>query len=147
MANDALGMLAQDRETGTDAVSGIVHGRQAGPVVRPTVHVLLMTAAEKLKPAEFALVAQFLDEKILAAIDDRLHHHVNPARSSLGLDQLFAFLNGGGHWHRAGDVLARFESGETLSGMIGNWRVDVYGVNVGILEQLVVIGEAVFNPE
>src|SRR5258708_37129811 len=107
MANDALGMLAQDRETWTDAVRGIVHGRQARPVVRPTVHVLLMAAAEKLNPAEFALVIQFFDEEIFAAIDDRLHHHVNLARSSLGLDQLFAFFNGCGHWHRAGDVLAR----------------------------------------
>ncbi len=31
--------------------------------------------------------------------------------------------------------------------MVGNGRVDVYGVNAGILEQLVVIGVPVFDPE
>src|SRR5581483_2811048 len=84
VADDALGQgdaarLAQDRQTRTDAVGGVVHRRQAGPVVGPAVHVLLMAAAQELNAAQFALVVQVLGEKVLAGIDDGLHHHVDLA--------------------------------------------------------------------
>src|SRR5262249_26341479 len=46
MADDALGMLAQKRQAGADAVRRIMHRREALPVARPAFHVLLMAAAQ-----------------------------------------------------------------------------------------------------
>ena len=85
VADDALGMLAQDRQAGADAVGGVPHRRQARPVIGPAVHVLLVAAAQELEPAQLALVVQLLDEQVLAAVDDRLHHHVDLAAVALGL--------------------------------------------------------------
>ena len=79
VADDALGMLAQDRQAGADAVRGVPHRRQARPVIGPAVHVLLVAPAQELEPAQLALVVQLLDEQVLAAVDDRLHHHVDLA--------------------------------------------------------------------
>ena len=64
------GQLADDRQTRTDAMGRIMHRRQAGPVVGPAVHILLMAAAEELNAAGVAaFVVQFLHEKILAAVN------------------------------------------------------------------------------
>ena len=41
---------------GADAVRGIPHRRQAGPVVGPAVHVLLVARLQELELAQFAFV-------------------------------------------------------------------------------------------
>ena len=56
VADHTLSMLAQESQAWADAVGGVVHGRQAGPVIGPAVHVLLMAAAQELNPAQLALV-------------------------------------------------------------------------------------------
>ena len=43
-------------ETRADAMRGVLHRRQAGPVIRPAVHVLLMARLDELELAQFALV-------------------------------------------------------------------------------------------
>ena len=126
---------------------GVVHRRQAGPVVGPAVHVLLVAAAQELDAAQLALVVQLLDEQVFAAVDDGFHHHVDLAARPLGLDELLALLDGGGHRHGAGDVLAGLEGGEALGGVVGDRRVDVDGVDVGVVEQLVVVGVADLDAE
>ena len=106
VAHDALGVLAEQGQTGADAMRRVVHRRQTRPVIGPTVHVLLMTTAQKLNPAQLALVVQLLDEQVLPAVDDRLHHHVNLAALPLGLDELLALLDRRCHRNRTGDMLA-----------------------------------------
>ena len=72
-----------------------------------------MAAAEELDPAELALVVQLLDEQVLAAVDDGLHHHVDLARGPLRPRRSGRHSSiGRGHRHRAGDVLARLERGD-----------------------------------
>ena len=115
VADDALGVLAQEGQAGADAVGGVLHRRQARPVVGPAVHVLLVAAAQELEPAQLALVVQLLDEEVLAAVDDRLHHHVDLAAGALGLDDLAALVDGRGHRHGAGDVLAGLQAPRSTS--------------------------------
>ena len=136
VADDVLGVLAEERQARADAVGGVVHRRKAFPVAGPAVHVLLVAAAQELDPAELALVVQLLDEQVLAAVDDGLHHHVDLAALSLRLDDLTALVDRGGHRHRAGHVLAGSERGDRLRGVIGDRRVDVDGVDVRVGEQL-----------
>ena len=126
---------------------GVVHRRQARPVVGPAVHVLLVRAAQELDPSQLALVVQFLDEEVLAAVDDGFHHHEDLAARPLGLDEPLAVFDAGGHRHGAGDVLAGLEGGEALGGVVGDRRVDVNGVDVGVGEELVVVGVADFDAE
>src|SRR5580704_4432833 len=97
MADDALGMgglalAAEQRQAGADAMRRIPHRRQAGPIARPTFHILLVRAAEKLDPTQFSFVVHLLDEKIFAAVNDGLHHHVDLADLALKLDDLPAFV-------------------------------------------------------
>src|SRR5262249_22736963 len=147
VADDALGVLAEQGQARADAVGGVVHGRQAGPVVGPAVHVLLVAAAQGLDPAQLALVVQLLDEEVLPAVDDRLHHHVDLAGLAPGLDELLALLDGGGHRHGAGDVLAGPQRGQALRGVVGDGRVDVDGVDSRVPEQLVEVGVAGLDAE
>jgi hypothetical protein len=51
-----FGRFADQAGHRADAVGGIPHRRQAGPVVRPAVHVLLMGGLHELELAEFALI-------------------------------------------------------------------------------------------
>ena len=75
-ARDVLGLGVGQRQARADAVRRVLHRRQAGPVVRPAVHVLLVARLQELDLAELALVVQLLDEQELAGVDDRLRHHV-----------------------------------------------------------------------
>ncbi len=101
-----------------------------------------MTAAEELDAAQLTLVVEFFDEQILAAVDDGLHHHVDLADLTLELDDLAALVDRGAHGDGAGHVFAGLERGDRLRCVIGDRRVDVNGVYVGVLEQLVVAGVA-----
>ncbi len=147
MANNALRQLAQQGQAGADAVGGVVHGRQAGPVIGPAVHVLLMAAAQELDASQFALVVEFLHKQVFPAVNDGLHHHVDLAGGPLRLDQLFALLDGGGHGHGAGDVFAGLERRQALGGVVGDGRVDVHGVDRGVLEHVFVAGVASLDAE
>ncbi len=59
-----------------DDVRGVVHGDHLLPILRPAVHVLRMRRGEVLDLAELAFLVHLLDEQELAAVDDRLGHHV-----------------------------------------------------------------------
>ena len=52
---DVLGLGPRQGQAGADAVRGVVHRRQTGPVVGPAVHVLLMARLQELDLAQLAL--------------------------------------------------------------------------------------------
>ena len=89
-------------------------------------------------PPELALVVQLLHEQVLAAVDDRLHHHVDLAALALRLDDLPALVDGRRHRHGARDVLAGLERRDRLRRVVGDRRVDVHRVDVRVAQQLLV---------
>ena len=139
VADHALGMLAQDGQAGADAVGGVPHGGQSRPVIGPAVHVLLVASPQELKPAQLALFIQLLDEKILAAVDDRFHHHVRLAALSLGFNDLLAFFDGSSHGNRARNVFSSVQGFDRHPGMIGDGGVDVHGVDVRVFEEISIL--------
>ena len=143
----ALLRIAEDRQTGTDAVGRIPHRWQARPIVGPAVHVLLMAASQELNTAQHTPVVQILGEQILATVDHRLHHHVGLARLLLGFDDLSAFFNRYSHRHRAGHMLASVECRDGLLGMIGNRAVDVHRIDVRIFQQFFVTAVSLGHAE
>ena len=102
------------RQHRPDAMRRIPHRRQAGPIIRPTVHVLLMAGLEKLDFAQLPLFVEFLDVKKLTGIDHCLHHHVSLFRPPDEIHDFPAVRNAGGHGHGAGDVFAGLERGDGL---------------------------------
>lgn len=105
-AGNVFRFMAAEPEEGADAVGGVVHGGEAGPVAGPAFHVLLVGGFEKLEFAEFAGVVEFLHEEELAGVDDGLHHHVFEAGGGAEFDDRFAVLDRGRHGDGAGDVLS-----------------------------------------
>ena len=146
-AADVLGESVDHAEAWADDVGGVVHGNHAFPVFGPAVHVLRMTGGEVLDLAEFAVVVEFLYVEEFAGVDDGLGHHVPEAGFLDDLADFLAFLDGGGHGHGAHDVFARPEGLEGLRSVVGNGGVDVDGVDLGILEELVIVGVAFFYIE
>jgi len=106
-----------------------------------------MAGLQKLDFAELPLFVEFLDVKKLAGIDHRFHHDVFLFRLLDEVHDFFAVLNTRGHRHGAGDVFAGLERGDGLPGMIGNRRVDVNGLNLRVLQQLVEIVVASLHSE
>ena len=131
----------------TDAVRRVVHRRQPRPVARPAVHVLLVARLQELQLAQGTVLVELLHVEELAAEYDRLHHHVAEAGGVAELDDAFAVLDTGRHGHGAGDVFARFERGDRHRRVVGNRRVDMDEVDVGIFQQLGVVGVAAADPE
>ncbi len=138
VADDVLGVLADERQARADAVRGVVHRWKAFPVSRPAVHVLLVAAAQELDPPELALVVQLLHEQVLAAVDDGLHHHVDLAALALRLHDLAALVDRRRRRHGAGDVLAGLERCDRLRRVIRDRRIDVDGVDVRVAQQILV---------
>src|SRR6185503_2684035 len=95
-----------------DTMRGVPHGRQAGPVIGPAVHVLLVTGLDELELAEFARVEQLLHEQVFAGVNDRLGHHVFEPGLLDEFDDLPAVADARGHRHGAGDMFAGFEGGD-----------------------------------
>ena len=124
-AAHVFGRLADHASHGADAVRGIPHRREAGPVVRPAVHVLLVGSLHELQLAQLALIELLLHEEVFAGIDDGLHHHVLEAGLLDEIADLFAVFDAGGHRHGAGDVFARLERLDAHPAMVGDGRVDV----------------------
>jgi hypothetical protein len=135
-AAHVFGVEAEQAGDGTHAVRGVPHGRQAGPVVGPAIHVLLMRRLEELHLAQHSLFVEFADVEELPGVHDRLHHHVLQPGLLHQLHDLLAVLDAGRHGHRTGDVLARLERGDGHPAVVGDGRVDVDGINVGILEDV-----------
>ena len=136
-ARDVLGVGAGEGEHRADAVRGVVHGREAGPVAGPAFHVLLVRGLQELQAAERAVVIELLHVEELAGIDHRLHHHIAQARGLHQLHDLLAFGDRGRHRDRAGHVLAGLEGGDGLAAVVGDRGVDVDGVDFRVLEQRV----------
>ena len=138
-AGDIFGGRSGEREHRPDTVRRIPHRRQSRPVVGPAVHVLLMARLQELYLSEIAFFVELLDVKKLAAIDHGFHHDVILFRLPHEVHDFLAVLNAGRHRHGAGDVFAGLERRNRLPGVIGNGGVDVDGVDVRVLEQLVEI--------
>ena len=79
-----------------------------------------MTRGKVLQFAELAFVVQFLDEQKLAAVDNRLGHHVFKAGFIDGFAQFLAFLDGRCHRHGAHHMLAGAQGLDRLRGVIGD---------------------------
>jgi len=94
--------------------------REAGPVVRPAIHVLLMRGLDELQLAEFTGVEQLLHVEILAGVDHGLGHHVLKAGLLHEIDDLLALGEIGRHGHRAAHMLASLERGDGLPAVIGD---------------------------
>ena len=121
---------------------GVVHRRQTGPVIGPAFHVLLVTGFQELYLAQLAFFVQLLDKKEFAGVDYRFHHHIFQARFLADLHDFHTIFYRGSHGYRAGDVLARPQGFQRLFGVVRNGGIDVYGVHLGIGQQVVVAGVA-----
>ena len=126
-------------------MGGVVHGWETGPVSGPAVHVLLVGGFEKLEFAEFALVIEFLHEEEFTRVDHGFHHHVFEPGGGTEFDDRFAVLDGSGHGHGAGHVFSGFERGDGVFGVIRDCGVEVDGIDVGIGEDLLESGVALFD--
>ena len=69
------------------------------------------------------------------------------AAGALGLDDRPALVDRGGHRHGAGHVLAGLEPGQALAGVVGDGRVDVDGVDLGIGQHVVELRVALGDAE
>ena len=97
--------------------------------------------------AEVSLLVHLFDEQELTGIDDCFGHHVFQAGLLDEVADLLAFFDGGSHWDGAHDVLARFQGFDRHPAMIGNWRVDMYEVNLRILQDVGKLRVALFDLE
>ena len=120
----------------------VVHRDHVLPVVGPAFHVLRMGSLHVLDLAEFALVAELLDEKVFAAVHDGLRHHVLEPGFTDEADDLLRLFETRRHRHGAHDVLARLQRRDRLRRVIGDRAVDVDEVDVRIGEQLAEVGVA-----
>ena len=121
---------------------GIVHRRQAGPVVGPAIHVLVVAGLEELDASQFARAVELLEVEELARIDHRLGHHVAQSGGLAQLDDAPAFVQGGRHRHRAHDMLARLERLDAHAPMLRDRGVDVHRIDVLVGEHVLVAGVA-----
>ena len=142
---DILSFVAAEAQDGSDAVGRVMHWRESGPVAGPSIHILLVAGFEKLEFAEFAIVIEFLHVKELPGVDDRFHHHVVEAGFSAQFDDGLAVFLRGRHRDGASDVLAGFESGDGLFGVVRNRRIDVDRINLGVCEKLFVVSVTFFD--
>jgi hypothetical protein len=123
--------LAQGADR-ADAVGGVPHRGQAGPVIGPAVHVLLVARLEELELAEGALVVEFLHVQELPGVHHGLHHHVLQPGLLLEFDDLLAVGEiGRGHGHGAGDVLAGLQPSMDIQAWSGMgelmWTASTFG--------------------
>ena len=105
-AGNVFGFVPTKTKKWSDAMSGVVHGGQAGPVSGPAVHVLLMGGLEELEFPEFPFVIELLHEEEFPGVNHRFHHHVFEPGGLGEFDDRFAILDRGGHGNGARDVLA-----------------------------------------
>ena len=139
-AGHILGRLVDQAQARADDVRGVVHRDHLLPIVGPAVHVLRVRGGQVLNLAELALLVHLLDEQELAAIDDRLGHHVVQAGVVDELADLVAFLDRRGHRHGTHHVLAGLEGLDRHPGVIGNRRVDVDEIDLRVGQHVVVFG-------
>ena len=105
---DVFSLVAAEAEDGADAVGGVVHGREAGPISGPAFHILLVGGFEELEFTEFAFVVELLHEEKLAGVDDGLHHHVFESGGLGNFDDPAAVIDRCRHGDGAGDVFSGF---------------------------------------
>ncbi len=106
-----------------------------------------MAGLEKLDLPQLALVVEFFDIEIFAGVNDCLHHHILEPGFLCELDDLAAILDRRGHRHRAGHVFAGLQCLDRLRGVIRNGRVDMHRIDLGIAQQLIIVGIAFLDPE
>jgi len=126
---------------------GVVHRGQALPVAGPAVHVLEVAAADELDAAESARVPEFAHIQVLAAPDDRLHHHVLLPALPGRFHDLAGFLDGGASGYGAGHVLAGAQRGDGLRRVQVDGRIDVHRIHRRIADQVFKRGVALLHSE
>ena len=145
-AADILGDAVHQPQAGADDVRGVVHRDHLFPVVRPAVHVLRMRRRQVLDLAQFALLVHLLDEQELAAVDDRLGHHVFQPGLLDEFADLLALFDRRRHRHGAHDVLAGLERLQRHPGVVGNRRVDVDEVDLRVGQHVLELGVPLVDP-
>src|ERR1044071_6608751 len=95
-----------------------------------------MAGLEKLDLPKLSLLIKLFDVKKFARIHDGFHHHVFLPRLFRQIHDLLTILDARGHWHGAGDVLARFQGSDRLPGVIGNRRIDMDNVHPRVFQQI-----------
>ena len=144
-AGHVFSLVAPEAEEGADTVGGVVHGREAGPVSGPAVHVLLVRGFQELKFTEFALIVELLHKEEFTGVDDSFHHHIFQTGRCTEIDDGFAVLDRGGHGDGASDVFASLQSRDCLLGVVRDGGVDMNCINLGIGEEFLVACVALFD--
>ena len=149
VADDALGRaLAEDRQARADAVRRVPHRRQARPVVRasrpcPAGGCRGGTGCGRARRGRTGPWRTGI-----RGCRRPSPSSCRPCRSCrCSFDDLPALVHRRRHRHRAGDVLAGLQRGDRLRRVVGDRAVDVDGVDVRVLEQLVVVGVARLDAE
>ena len=146
-AGNIFGFMSAEAKKWSDAVGGVVHGREAGPVSGPAVHVLLVGSFEKLEFAEFTFVVEFLHEEEFPGVNHGFHHHVFETGGLGEFDNCLTIFDRGRHGDGAGYVFSGLQGCDGLFSMIGDGRIDVNGIDVRIGEEVVVALVALLDPE
>ena len=106
LAVHALWALSQQHQAGGHRVGGVHQGREAQPVVWPSLHVLVMGAAHELDPAQLPFFVQVLHIQEFPPIDGGFHEHIVLSALFPGLDDLVQLVDGHAHGNGASAVLA-----------------------------------------
>ena len=117
----------------------VVHGGQAGPIIRPAIHVLLMAGLYKLNLSQRPTVGELFDEKKLARIDNCFGHHVAQACLLNQIHDCFAFFQARCHRHRAHHMLAGSERSNRHWSMVWNGCVEMHSVNIRIVQNIGIV--------
>src|SRR3984957_19525268 len=105
-ARHRVRLATEDPEARRDAMRGVVHWRQPRPTVRPSLHILVMAALQKLDRAKLTPSIEFASEQVLAGVEHRLRHHVLEAGLSDEFHDLLALVERQRHRDRAHNVLS-----------------------------------------
>lgn len=124
-----------------------MHGGEPWPVIWPAIHVLLVARLKKLNFAQLALLVELFDVQKLSGVDHRLHHHVFESGFLTQVDNRLAVFHRSRHGNGAGDVLTRLERSDGLGRVVRDGCVDVDGVDLWVLENILIAAVAFLHTE
>ena len=98
-----------------------------------------------LPSSPFSYISRMKQE--LAAVDDRLGHHVLEARPADQIADLAALVDRRGHRHGTQDVLAGPQRRDRHPGVVRDGRVDVDEIDVRVRQHVVVVRVPLLDAE
>ena len=139
--------LAQQHQAGGHRVRGVHQRREAQPVVRPALHVLVVGAAHELDPPQLPLFVQVLHIEEFPAVHGGLHEHVVLAALLAGLDDLIQLVQAQAHGNGAGAVLAGVQCLDGQGGVGGRGRHQVHRVDGLVRQHRIKVRQTLFQQE